>query len=109
MEFIPTKSIPSYSQQITLEGVIYEIGFTWNTRANAWFMDIGRDNLPLVSGIKIVDSYELISRFANYKLPPGILLSMDLGSIGRIPLFDELGTQVKLAYLTESEAENGII
>lgn len=109
MVIIPTKDFPSYVESVVLESVVYEFEFNWNSRAEAWFLTISRDDETLVAGVKIVDNFELIGRFSNVKLPRGLLLTLDIQNINRPPGRYELGSAVKLAYMTESEALSGVI
>lgn len=109
MVIIPTKSFPSYVETITLENIVYQFEFNYNSREEAWFMSISRDDEPLIAGIKVVDNFELIGRFANVLLPRGLILTVDIEGLQRPPGQYELGSAVKLAYLTESEALSGII
>lgn len=109
MVIIPNSDFPAYTETLTLDGFLYVFTFVWNTRETAWFMSISRDNVDLLYGIKVVDNYELIGRFTNLSLPPGLIMALDLENINRNPGRDELGSVVKLVYLTESEVESGII
>lgn len=109
MIIIPNSDFPAYVETITLDGFLYVFGFTWNTREGAWFMSISRDNEPLLYNIKVVDNYELIERFTNLALPPGLIMTLDIENINRNPGRDELGSAVKVAYITQSEVESGVI
>lgn len=109
MVIIPNADFAAYTETLTLDGFLYVFGFTWNTRDQAWFMSISRDNVPLLYNIKVVNNFELIDRFTNVSLPPGLILTVDIENINRNPGRDELGSAVKLAYVTESEVESGAI
>lgn len=107
--FIPLKDLPNYKETVTLDGTPFDLSFTWNTREQAWHLSIDRDNVRILSGVKIINSWELIGRFANVLLPSGLILVLDLAKLDELPGRDNLGTDFKLAYITEVEAESGII
>jgi len=109
MLIIPNSDFPAYIETLTLDGFVYVFGFTWNTREGAWFMSISRDDEPLLYNIKVVDAFSLIDRFTNLLLPPGAIMTLDIENINRNPGRDELGSAVKLVYVTESEVESGVI
>ena len=50
MEIIPfQKNLPSFSQEVSIEGISYIFDFAWNSRGEYWSMSIyNRDQLPLV-------------------------------------------------------------
>jgi hypothetical protein len=77
-----------YDQTFTaeLEGVVYNFRFKYNSRAGRWTMDISsEDGTPIVNGIPIVSSFELIRRFAKSELPPGRIVAVDLFESGEEP------------------------
>ena len=109
MILIPLKTLAAYKETVTLEGAPFDLTFLWNSREGAWFLSIDRDNVRLLSGIKIVNNWEIIGRFANVLLPRGLLMVIDLAGLNELPGRDNFGTDFKLAYLTEYEKENGVI
>lgn len=109
MEFLPLKTLAAYTETVVLDEIPYDLTFNWNTREGCWSLSIDRDNVRILSGIKIVNNYELISRFANVLLPRGLILVIDLAGLNEIPGRQNLGTDFKIAYITESEVENGAI
>lgn len=104
MRIIPFPGQASFSEEITLENKVYRFRFDWNTSGQYWSMSIyNRDLELLVSGIKIVLDYELISDYAYMGLPEGEIYAMDtsneLLTIGR----NDIGDRVFLAYVESSE------
>ena len=62
-------------QTVSLEGKNYIFRFTWNNRDNSWNMDIMKPNdIPIIMGIKLVVNYELISRYIQEGVPPGMII-----------------------------------
>ena len=107
--FFPLKNLPNYKEVLVLDNAIYEIGFTWNTRESAWHLSVAKNNTQLLSGIKIVNNWELIDRFAIVELPRGLFISVDIAQLNTIPGRDNFGDDFKLAYITESEKINGLV
>jgi hypothetical protein len=101
---IPTSQpdTPYWVQQTTLEGVTYYFDFQWNFREEAWFMSILDADLdPILSGRRIVLNFPLL-RLVDERRPPGQILALaETG--GEDPGYDELGSRVKLYYLTAEE------
>jgi hypothetical protein len=105
---LPTQNAPFYSQLIDLDGTTYSIVLRWNTREEAWYLDIDeQDGTGIVRGQKILPLVNLSSRWADSRMPPGILFVDAVNSDarpGRDSLFDG---DVALVYITEDEVENG--
>lgn len=106
---IPLQNLPAYSFEIALEGATYRLAFIWNSRHDFWTMDIkDRQGTILIGGMKLVLNYEILFRYRRGNVPPGAIIPVDvtgrLQTIGR----NDLGTNVKLIYLTADEV-NGII
>lgn len=75
---IPMKDLPSFTEEIVYEDTPYINKFNWNSRGEFWtidFLDI--QQTPLVYGIKLVASYELIAWYPDRGLPPGQLFVTD--------------------------------
>lgn len=106
---IPTRSLPAYGFEISLEGSVYRLDFRWNSAYEFWTMDVrDRQNNVLIGGIKLVINYEILFRYSRGNVPPGSILPIDTtGKLARIGRND-LGEAVKLVYLTRAEV-NGII
>lgn len=101
---IPTRSLPAYNFEITLEGVIYRLYFRWNSRFEFWVMDFqDRQGESILAGLKLVLDYELIRMFASDRLPKGALIAVDssrrLTRIGE----NDLGDPVKLLYIPRAD------
>lgn len=99
----------SFVETITLDNKIYEFQFDWNVRDEHWSMMIrDKNNQVIVSGIKIVADYELISMYRYLDVPPGYLIAVDTSGQGLDPGFDDFGTRVLLMYFSQGEID-GVI
>ena len=105
MNQIPTFDTASYSEEVTLDEAQYRLDFHYTFRGDYWVVDIlDRDLNPLVMGVKVVPSYELLAQYKHLAVPQGILMAVDVAAenlrIGR----DDLPTRVDLVYMTEAES-----
>lgn len=93
----------NYSYQIDLDGTVYNINVRYNHREDYWHLSLYlTDNTPLVTGVRMVYDTDLVGRFKQANLPPGILLLTNdagLESMGQEDVRDS-----KLIYITEEEA-----
>lgn len=102
MPFIPVRNDESFTETVSLDGKPYDLTFIWNTREEAWQLTIGFESNVLASGLKIVPSWELISRFANINLPPGLIAVIDTSAVYTRPVKEDLGVRLKIFYLPEN-------
>jgi len=94
-----SETTDSFIEQVDLDGRIYDLQFHWNERDNHWFMDIGRDGVFLIKGVKLVNSPDLISEFGRIEdLPEGILSVEDLDGFYSDPDDTNFGDRVQLRY-----------
>ncbi len=109
---IPIASLNAQSTQtISLDGVVYRMVFTFNTRRLAWDMTFGlADGTVLVAGIKLLPQIDLLGRHKDIRIPKGRLFISDIedGNTALRPEKNELGTKLRLFYFTEVEF-NGLI
>lgn len=104
---IPVQSLPAYSFEINLDETIYRMYFQWNSAYEFWTMDIQtREAENLITGIKLIINYELITRYVDPNLPAGAIIPLDTtGKLERIGRND-LGNDVKLIYIPRSEFDD---
>lgn len=102
--------LPYYSQRVTLEGSTYNIILKWNERDSVWYMSLLTDeNVPLMSGVKVVSDFPLNRREASSDGPPGLFVAYDTSEEGIDAGFEELGERVLLFYYTQEEVEGAIL
>lgn len=104
MVVIPFAEFPAFTQEIVLDNTPFRFTFNWNTRGKYWSMSIaGRDLVPLISGLKVVIDFFLLSKFPGRNLPPGEILAIDpSGQITKIERND-FQDKVSLIYLTKAD------
>jgi len=101
---IPFSEFPAFTQEATLDNIPYRLTFNWNTRGEYWTISIAdRDEVKLISGIKLVMNYGLIRRYPGRGQPPGEFIVIDpsqqLEKAGR----NDFQDKVSLVYLSEDE------
>ncbi len=106
LPFIP--SDPAYRFATTLDGVSFVIDVHWNTREQAWYMDLlDDDETPIRSGIKIVLGALLGARSADDRFPEGTFSVVDTSGAELDATFDDMGVRVQVWYLTSAELSLG--
>lgn len=104
---IPTSKAPFRRQRTRLDGVDYLLSFVYNQREDRIYLSLADDEeLPIVSGIKILANYPLLWRHRHDpKIPPGELMAIDTTSDGSPPGLGELGEGLRcqLTYLDSLE------
>lgn len=108
MPLIP--GLYDYEIRVELEGVAYLFRFRWNTRAEAWFVDVADANGELiVAGRKCLADEFLLEQFrARAGVPPGILHPFDTTRRQVDPAQDDFGTRVVLYYLDSLDVAEAI-
>lgn len=92
-------------QRTKLNGVGYELGFRWNARAGAWYLDLYDDGgTALFTGRKITVNNDLLGRSRPDGFPPGILWAQDGAEVPTEPGLRDLGSRVLLVYFATVDA-----
>jgi hypothetical protein len=97
---------PFYTMTTPLDGSDYLFEFRYAQRENAWYFSISlTDGTLLVAGVKVVCSRPLLRRYADLRLPPGVLMAFPNTSDDSTPGMGELGEdrRVALIYATADE------
>jgi hypothetical protein len=95
---------PSYSQHVTLEGVVYTFEFRWNVRAGSWYMNLlTAEEDPIVMSVKVVPGFPLAWTSKDPRRPPGNLVVVDTSGADLPPGEHELGGRVQIVYFTPDE------
>lgn len=107
IEITVDPSITSSVRQVELEEALYTVRIRWNGRAGRWFMDLADEDGAALAGslpIVISDGTSLTGHLKNRPgMPPGEFVAFDTTDSGADPGEDDLGTRVKLLYLTAAE------
>lgn len=107
---LPTELAGSSTQRTALDGVDYALRFTHNSRSDSWSLDVdaiggsGRDTVPIVTGMRLFIGNDLLRYATRSGLTPrGLLFALSNDGSRRAPTASELGTRVRLYYLSEGE------
>ena len=73
------------SLAVELSGVIFTLNFKFNANESKWYMDIIRNNDHVVSGIKLVESDNLLSQYRSYDVPTGVIQIVDKDGLYKDP------------------------
>lgn len=111
-------SLDNYRERVLLDGKLFDLEFYWNERDAAWYLTIYESSQPfnadgsrdpLLSSIKVVLNYGLLTQFADRRRPLGELIAVDTEGSFENPGRRELGRRVLLRYYSTAElAEVGI-
>ena len=96
---IPIAANPNQNIRVVLEGTVYFINLRYNTRLDTYtfsLLDAAKD--PIVSGVRIVPQYSLLSGCTDERKPPGKLFAIDMSRTGADCSFADLGQRILLGY-----------
>jgi hypothetical protein len=106
MIVIPTldSQFTSFTIEIELSGVLYNLIFNWNSRENFWYMSILDVNeLPIMTDVKLVLNYDMFLDFQSVEnLPSGTFVFVQITPGVELTEFN-FGTDYQLTYYTEDE------
>ena len=106
MKTIPVVDYPRFTEEVTIEGVLYVLTFNWNSRNKHWSLSISnRNGMLILAGIKIMNSIDVVGRYNRVALPNGIILPIFNNNDGSRRIEDgDLGVNVDLFYISEAES-----
>lgn len=102
---IPTRNdIPSYEQQVKLDGTAYIIALNFNPRINngqgKWFATLADQNRNMLVGpVPVIVSWPIFDRFIELVQLPGTIFAFDTSGANSDPGQFDLGNRVRLFYL----------
>lgn len=99
---IPTRTdLPAYSEQVELDGKVFNLNLRFNKRFNRWVMDIAdSENAEVIHGVVIYTGVPLLVQYYHKaNLPLGDFICIDSKGSTDAPGEDELGDRFKLYYL----------
>lgn len=105
MNIIPFQTPGSWTMQITLSSVIFNLQFYWNTLNQYWLMDINDSaNMPIVVGVVVVTNFDITKQFAALTgMPAGDIVCQNiLGGWENIGRFD-MGETNELIYYDQGQ------
>lgn len=96
------RNSPDQKFSIDLEGTVYVFRVLWNSRTGRWSLSVfEEDETPIVMGITVIGEADLLSQYADSRLPPGTLYTADLTGKNREPTDENFGDSVLLLYADE--------
>lgn len=102
---IPVNSTQAaFEQTITLEGINYLMRIYWNTRDEAWYLDLFlTDDTPVICGLKLVVNYDFTGFYVQENVPPGMFMLYD-DTNSEVPCGrEDLGNRCILIYITSDD------
>lgn len=100
IRLINTLPYPDTSQDVDLEGVVYNLRFRWAERTEEWHLDLrDAEGDPILLGIKLVTLYPLLRNYRHLVVPPGELFFVDNKDESARPTLDGMGERFKLIYI----------
>jgi len=97
-------AIPAYRFSTSMAGNVYLFDVRWNARDDAWYFDMSDDqNVPIVSGVKIVLGILLGGRSRDPRFPDGAMFAMDLTGKGEEAKLEDLGIRLVVLHITSDE------
>ena len=91
-----------WSMWYTLNGEKFFFRFMYNYREEKWYMSIyDAANDLLASGIKMVNNWSLLSKYADPRMPKGELWTVDVSGGYAEPERYDMGDRVKLVFYWE--------
>lgn len=98
MIFVPISAIPNQSFSITLDGNQYDLALYLTT--NIMAMDVIRNNVPIVMGIRLVPYVGIIPY--KYLEDGNFFFNTENGDY---PSYDQFGVTQQLYYLSQAEID----
>lgn len=96
-----------YGIDIELNGIVFHLLFSWNSREESWYMDIqNSEEIDILRGIKLIPNYQLLKQYRAYAdLPQGEFILWDLynDSVNSEITYDNYGKRYQLLFFTNEE------
>jgi hypothetical protein len=102
---LPTRGdVDRYVRRYSLDGVTVSIAFEWRQRTGSWYASLyDADGAPIVLSQRVSPSAPLVPDQSAPGLPPGFIAVLGPDAYLR----GQLGTDVRLVYLTPAEVAGG--
>ena len=102
-ECLTRVDLPAYNYIVQLDGVQFQLTFTYNDRMSKWFLAIAdASGNPLVAEVPVQVNYPMFDRYKVAGLPAGTLFAFDTANTNTDPTRYELGDRVRLYYQSAS-------
>lgn len=95
---------PKQLMTVRLDDRSYRLRIRYIPRALGWYMNISTiDDEALISGVRLVSIYDLLGRYQNKSLPPGVLFTFNTVDENADPTRDSMGLESLVAYLPSGQ------
>ena len=105
---LPTPITANETQRVSLNNILYDITYRYNTRDERWRIDLAVQGETFVTGIKVMENQLLLGQFLLSEYIQGELFCVrnedDDNPVGRDNF--GLGKAYELLYLTPDEVNN---
>lgn len=101
-EEITLTSDGSQTFSTVLDGITYDFIINYNTRLNLWTFNLISEGLQLVNGVALLGGVDIVKQY-TFSLKNLYSVNIDNPTIDAIE--SNLGTEVKLYKLTQSEVD----
>lgn len=96
---IPVQSVTdANSIAVELSGFIFELKFRFNANEGMWYMTLKKNDVEIVSNVKLVSTDDLLSQYTAYDVPQGVLSIVDQDGLYADPNNLNFGESVFLRY-----------
>lgn len=94
-----------YRQRVAFDGTTFELRFRWNTRMQAWFMDVlDEDRNTVVYARRCIIEWTMLRQSRHVDgAPAGELINIDTTQRDVPPTLEDFGTRVLMMYLDAEE------
>lgn len=105
IEITTTPGRVASRQRVDLDGVTYSVRLHWLARAATWALDLSADDgTPLATGLALrANTPTTLHLRHRAGMPRGSFVVVDTSSALGDPTFDDLGSRVRLLYVTAAE------
>lgn len=102
---ITTRSdLPSYSQRVELDNVIYNLIIRYNERMARWVLDVQtQEEVDILIGVPMLTGVPLLIQYTKKDLPPGDFMLLHRDGTDINAERNDLGDSVGLFYFDEAE------
>lgn len=100
---IPTSTtLGAYTQQVSLDDILYNFTFQFNDREGYWYFSIADETgNALRSGIKITANWPMLRLLIGENALPGLIMAIDPTDQDQDPGLADLGDKVFLVYVEQ--------
>ncbi|MFX0205158.1 MAG: phage baseplate plug protein [Candidatus Hodarchaeota archaeon] len=102
-----------YVMQVSLSGDVFRLYFDWNSREQAWFMDIrDKDDNNILTNLKMVINYRILYQYQHLDgLPAGdfVVLDREANPVTGGITYDNFGIRYPLVFFSNTELTTGVL